>query len=204
MRSAIARFTCVVSVLLLIAGSAGAAMDVDFGPSVPVDDETELFFAISARYFGEDRSTVERYSARYRDPDDLAVALFIGARAERSPEEIYDLYRRGLSWWEIAVEVELQPHVWFVEVSRDPEPPYGRAYGYWRRHQEDPTQVVVLNDAEIQHLVAARMIHEYYGIPAIEAMEWRASGQNLRYLLWTEYRRRHRPSGAAASIGAAR
>jgi len=191
MRSTAARSACCLAAAALLAGLAHSAMDVDFGTAIPADDETEIFFAISARYFDEDRRTVERYSSRYRDPDDLAVALFIGSRSSRTPEQIYSLYRQGLSWHEIAVEVDLPPAAWFVEVTREPGPPYGKAYRYWRRHQEDPDQPVVLNDAEIQHLVAARMIHEYYGIPASEAMEWRASGQNLRYLLGAEYRKRH-------------
>ena len=190
MRTDIARIACLAS-LALVAAPAHAAMDVDFGSAVRADDETTLFFVISARYFGEDRGTVERYSSRYRDPDDLAVALFIGSRSGRTPEQIYSLYRRGLSWLEIAVEVEVPAEAWFVEVEEHPDPPYRKAYDYWRRHQEDPTRAVALTDAEIQHLVAARMLHEYFGIPATEAMEWRASGQNLRYLLGAEYRKRH-------------
>ena len=90
----------------------------------------------------------------------------------------------------------LEPDVWFVETSRTPGPPYGRAYGFWKKHREDRRHVMVLTNDDVRNLVAARVIHEYFGMPIEEAMGIRAGGDNLRYIMAEQYHRRHgkRPS----------
>ena len=85
---------------------------------------------------------------------------------------------------------------WFVPVQGDPGPPYGKAYGHWKKHKRNPKAAVVLVDADIRNLVAVRVIHEYYGVPVKAAMEWRASGRDLRNLVSDEYHRRHGKGGS--------
>ena len=171
---------------------AQAGLDVEFGASVRLDDDTDLYLAINSRYFDRDRDSVRTLAARYGHPDDLAVALFIGARSGRAPGTIFSLRQEGLSWWEISLRFGLPLDVWFVEVPRDPGPPYGHAYGHWKKHKRHRRDVVVLTDADLRNLVAVRMLHEYYDVPVELAMEWRSSGSDLRSLMSTEYHRRHR------------
>lgn len=180
-----------VLAIATIAGPASAGVDIDFGATVRIGDDADLFFAISSRYFEQDRTTVERYAVRYNDPDDLAVSLFICRHSGRSPEEVFRLFRRGLSWWDISIRLGIPADAWFVQVDRDPGPPYGKAYGYWKQHKRDRRQALVLSDIEIRDLVAARMIHEYYAVPVGTAMELRAAGLNLRGIMADEYHRRH-------------
>ena len=179
------------------AGStARAGIDIDFGASVQLGDDTDLYFAISSRYFDRERTVVESWGARFRDPDDLAVALFISRHSGKSLDVILDSRRKNKSWWDISVRLGVPVDVWFVPVKRDPGPPYGKAYGHWKKHRNDPA-AVRLTDADVGNLVAVRMIHEYYGVPVEVAMEWRSSGSDLRTLMSGEYGKRRGKHRAA-------
>ncbi len=175
----------------LAAPAAIAGVDIDFGANINVNDHTNLFLSISSRYYDRDRATVASFGARFEDPDDLSVALFINRSCGRSLDDIWVLRRQGLSWWDISLRYRVPVDVWFVPVRRDPGPPYGKAYGYWKKHRRDPHARVVLADPDIRNLVAVRMIHDYYGVPVETAMQWRASGRKLNTLMAEEYNRRH-------------
>jgi len=183
---------------LLAAPVAIAGIDIDFGANVNVNDHTNLFFSISSRYYDRDRATVSTFGARFGDPDDLSVALFVNRSCGRSLDEIWVLRRQGLSWWDISVRYRIPVDVWFVPVARDPGPPYGKAYGHWKKHKRDKHAVVVLGDPDIRNLVAVRMIHDYYGVPVETAMAWRASGRKVHTVMAEEYNRRHTKNTADA------
>src|SRR5262245_35941886 len=165
---------------VIASSAAQAAVDIDFGAAVRVNDDTDLYFAISSRYFDRDRREVEYWGRRCEDPDDLAVALFIARHSGRSLNEIFDLRHRGRTWWEISVRYGVPDDVWFVPVRRDPGPPYGKAYGHWKKHRRDERQALVLSDVDARNLVAVRVMHEYYGVSAQIAMGWRSDGTDLR------------------------
>lgn len=176
----------------LAAGPATAGVDIDFGAAVPVGDDGALFLSVSSRYFDRDRAQVEDWSRRwYRDPDDLAVALFVGRHCDRDPEFIFSLRKEGVGWFEIANRCRVPVDAFFVPVEREPGPPYGKAYGHWLRNRHDRRHVIVLDDDDVRRLVSARMLHEYYGVPIETAMSWRAGGRNVREVVAHRYRERH-------------
>lgn len=185
--------TMTVLALMFVAGvNAHAGMDMRFSADVPVGDDGSLFLSISSRYFDRDRRQVEDWSRRYYpDPDDLAVALFLSRHCGRGPEFAFNLRKQGLGWFEISNRCEVPVDVYFLEIDHDPGPPYGKAYGHWKKRRHDGRHVVVLDDDDIRNLVAARMAHEYYGVPVAVAMQWRASGQDIRRVMTGEYRNRH-------------
>ena len=178
-----------------------AGLDIDLGASVRIGDDSDLFLSVSARYFNADRGSIDRVATRYRNSDDLAVALFVARRSGKSADHIYGLRQGGLSWWDISVRLGLPMDVWFVPVARDPGPPYGKAYGHWKNHKRDKRHAVALSDAELRNLVAVRMLHEYYGVSVAVAMDWRSSGRDLRVLVSNEYNKRHGHKRTAATPG---
>ena len=184
-----------------LAPAALAGVDVDLGASFPVGDNGRLFFDISSRYFDFQPAVVEHWGVRYTNPDDLAVSLFIARQSGRSPDVIFALRRQGLSWWDVGLRTGVPVDAWFVPVQRDPGPPYGKAYGYWRKHRENPKYMVVLGDVDARNLVAARMAHEYYGVPMDDAMRWRSSGRNVRDMMVREYDVRHGRGGGDRDQG---
>ena len=170
---------------------ARAGLDIDLGAKLRINDDTDVFIAVSSRYFQHDREVVVQWRDRYDDPDDCTVALFLSRHSGKSPRQIFILRREGLSWWEIGLRLEIPAKVWFVAVSHDPGPPYGNAYGHWRKHKKNPKHQMILTDAEARNLVSIRMIHEYYGVSASVAMKQRASGKDIQTLMAGEYRKRH-------------
>lgn len=184
-----------------VTAPAYAGIDIDFGVAAEIDDRTDLYFSISSRYFDKDRDTVSRWGMRYRDPDDLAVVLFIHKHTGRSLDDLYSLRQHlGLTWWEIAFRYGMPADAWFVPVQRDPGPPYGKAYGHWKNHKRDRGTSVALSDDDLRNLVAVRMVHEYYGVSVDVAMEWRSGGQDLRVLMTDEYEKRHGNPHDTASV----
>ena len=190
----------VLLALLVVAGlaapTAQAGLDIDFGAAVRIGDDNDLFLSVSARYFDEDRRSIDRVAVRYSNPDDLTVALFVARRSGMSADAIHRMRTNGLSWWDISVRFGMPVDVWFVPVRRDPGPPYGKAYGHWKNHKRHKHHAVVLTDADVRNLVAVRMLHEYYGVSVDVAMEWRSSGRDLRVLVSNEYGKRHGPKHA--------
>jgi hypothetical protein len=186
----------VLLALFVVAGmavpTAQAGLDIDFGAAVRIGDDNDLFLSVSARYFDEDRGSIDRLALRYRNPDDLTVALFVARRSGKSADAVHRLRTDGLSWWDISLRFGMPMDVWFVPVRRDPGPPYGKAYGHWKHHKRNRHHAVVLTDADVRNLVAVRMLHEYYGVSVDVAMEWRSSGHDVRILVSDEYGKRHR------------
>ncbi len=185
----------VLLALLVVAGmavpTAPAGLDINFGAAIRIGDDNDLFLSVSARYFDEDRRSIDRLAMRYRNPDDLTVALFVARRSGKSADAVHRMRTDGLSWWDISLRFGMPMDVWFVPVRRDPGPPYGKAYGHWKHHKRNRHHAVVLTDADVRNLVAVRMLHEYYGVSVDVAMEWRSSGRDLRVLVSNEYGKRH-------------
>ena len=180
---------------VVTAPASRASADISFGISAPIGDDGNLFFSISSRYFDRDTRVVSDWGRRFRDPDDLAVFLYLSSRTRVAPEVIYKYRAMGTSWYDVGVRVGVPVDVWYVPVERDPGPPYGKAYGHWKRHQADPSYRVRLSDRQCRDLVAVRMAHEYYGVAPEVAMDWRHSGSDVRTIMTREYRNRHHDGG---------
>ena len=156
------------------------------------EDKKQVFLAVSGEYFSQEPEVMADFGERYGTDDDLAVTLFVAARARRPAEEVHQLRMRGLFWWEIAYMTEVPGDAWYAEFDGEPGPPYGRAYeklASWRRGAIDKLDVT---DDEVRHLVAVRMMHEYFRMPVEQAMELRKSGRDLPTIVATEYRKRSR------------
>ncbi len=181
--------------------SAGLGVDVDLGLSVPVGDDGRLWLDIASRHYDYDPVLVRGWAPRYADPDDFAVALFLARTSGRNPDVIFAMRSQRLSWWDIGLRVGVPVDAWFVAYDGDPGPPYGRAYGYWRKHQRNPKYRVILNDRDCRDLVALRMAHSYYGVPPAQAMQWRRENRNVQRMMVNEYQHRHPGRDAAGPKG---
>ncbi len=183
---------CLLAIALGAApGPARAGLDVDFGARLRTGDDTEIFVEISSRYFERSPDDVQRWRERCGSADDLAVVLFLSRHTGRPPAHIAALRAQGLSWWQVGSHLGMPVDVWFVPVARDPGPPYGKAYGHWRKHRRDRHHEFMLSDGEVRDLVAVRVLKEYFGVEADVALRWRSSGRDVGELAAVEYRTRH-------------
>lgn len=190
-RNALALIVGMLCLGCTIGGTARAGVDIDLRASVPIGDDSQLFFGINSQYYDRDRADVEQWGGQCRNPDDLAVMLFLARHSDRPPAQLIAMRHDGLTWWQIGLRLNVPMDIWFVSMSGDPGPPYGKAYGHWRKHQRDRRHTFVLSDREARDFVAVRMLHEYYRVDVPTAMKWRASGRDLRTLANREYRQRH-------------
>lgn len=180
-----------------------AGLDVSFGAAVQLGDDTEVYVAVSSRYYDQDERNIQKWNRQCKDSDDLAVALFLSRHGHESPDHVFILRSKGLSWWEIGLRLGVPADAWFVPVKRDPGPPYGKAYGHWKKNGKKSSAKMNLSDSDAQNLVAVRMLHEYYGVSIEVAMEWRSSGRDLKDITAGEYRNRHGKNNKATGKVAA-
>lgn len=193
------RFELRASVLILVCALALAAAphpavagpDVPFDAAVQLDDDKSLFAAIATRHYERDPALFAGWEQAFSKPDDLNVALHIARHCDRGPEYFAQMRKSGAAWFEIANRCRVPVEVWFVPVARDPGPPYGKAYGHWKKRQSNPRETILLTDREVRDLAAVRFAHEYYGVPVETAMEWRRDGRDVRKIMVSEYRQRH-------------
>jgi hypothetical protein len=182
----------VVLAALLASPASHAGVDVSFGMYAPMGDDGNLFFSISSRYFDREPQVVQDWGHQFPNPDDLAVFLHVCSHTQLPPPIVYSYRRQGLSWYEVGVRAGLPVSVWYVPVVVDPGPPYGKAYGHWKKHRRNPSYNVRLTDRQARDLVAMRMAHEYYGVTPEVAMNWRRQGSSVQDIMTREYHTRHR------------
>ncbi len=169
-----------IAAVTLAAGLAGpAAAQVQAGISAGPGGVQGFYVSVGS-YFRVPEAEVLAVRDRYRVADEeLPVVFFLAARAHVAPGVIVDLRLGGKGWFDIAVRYHLPPDVFFVAVPAGPiGPPYGNAYGHYRKYQERHVWgQVVLTNREVVDLVNLRFISEYQKVPPGTVMGMRGKGQ---------------------------
>jgi len=151
--------------------------------SIPGRADAQTPFSVDARvgnfhvavanyYHVPEREVVVIRERRIRD-EELPVVLFIAQHARVMPATIVDLRMRGLSWWDISVRYGLGPEVYYVPVAVTPGPPYGKAWGHYKKKPRKQWNTIVLADDDVVNLVHVRFISDYYRIPPERVFEVR-------------------------------
>jgi len=113
--------------------------------------------------------------------EELAVVFFIASRARVSPDEVIALrLKNRWSWVKIVRNYRISPEVFYVPVDGDIRGgPYGRAYGYYKKHPRDKWSRVKLTDKDIINLVNLRFVSEYHKYKPAEVIKMRESGRSF-------------------------
>jgi hypothetical protein len=82
-----------------------------------------------------------------------------------------------MSWPDITFHYGLTSEIYYVPVTRV-GPPYGNAYGHYKKHQKDCKKVVLV-DNDVVNLVNLRFMSEYHGKPAEVVMDRRGRGERF-------------------------
>jgi len=150
---------------------------------VPDRVDTQTPFSVSAQvgnfhvavanyYQVPQREVIVLRERRIRD-DELPVVLFIAQRARVRPATIVDMRLRGMSWWDISVRYGIRPEVYYVPVVVTPGPPYGKAWGHYKKKPRKQWDTIVLADDEVVNLVHVRFLSDYYDVPPERVIEVR-------------------------------
>jgi hypothetical protein len=165
-----------LGLLLMVAGSARA--DVSVGATIDENGIRQFHLAIGTFYNVPERAVTVIKKKGVSD-EELAVVFFISERAGVKPAAVIDLRQLGKSWLDITVHFGLSPEIYYVAVKGDPGPPYGKAYGYFKKHPRSKWREIVLSDVEVVDLVNLRMVSKLYGVEPDEVIKWRAAGKHF-------------------------
>src|SRR5262245_5084400 len=148
--------------------ATGANAQTPFSVSASVGD---FHVAVSNYYHVPEREVIVVRERRIPE-DELPVVFFIAQRAHVTPATIVDMRMRGSSWWDISVRYGLGADVYYVPVAVRSGPPYGRAYGHYKKPRKE-WNTIVLTDADIVNLVELRFISEHYQVAPDRIVELR-------------------------------
>ena len=179
-------------VLFLISAATVSAQKVSAGVSIN-SGHNSFFFAIGDYYRVPEPQIVYMSDHYHIREEELPVVFFLASRAHVEPQVIIDLrLRHRMSWLDITFHYGLTPEIYYVPVTRV-GPPYGNAYGHYKKHKNDYKKVVLVDD-DVVNLVNLRFMSEYHGIAAEVVMDRRGRGEKFAYMN-DEFREEKRPHG---------
>ena len=155
--------------LLGLALIPAIALAGDLGPLEPLAD---LHRAVHES-LGLPEPLIERLLEAGTPDVQLPVVGFLAGQLGQTPERIAELHRGGLSFLDITLRFGAGPELFYVPFERDPGPPYGKAWGYYKKTPRAQWGTIRLSDDEIVDLVNLRVARDYYGVPAERVVEMR-------------------------------
>jgi hypothetical protein len=194
-RAPIARTATAAALILslFVPALAGDAFyDVTLG--LRVGDDARFFLNLTNdRYPAPSQVSVAVVKRCPRPADDFPVIMLLASESRRSPDAVLAMRLRGLTWTDILFELRLSPDVLFVGMDRDPGPPYGNAWGYWKKHGGRPgKRRFTISDAQVVDLAKLRIASSYYRVSPYSIIGQRQRGVSVeRYAA-----NKGRPSGA--------
>jgi hypothetical protein len=159
-----------------------------------VSNDHQLFLNLAVSNSGYDRAVLEPVLPRIHSVEvDLPVVLFVAQQCGRPVDYVVDLRARGLSWSAIFTQLNVRPDVLFVGIDRDPGPPYGKAWGYWRKNP----QSIRLSDDDIRGLVQVQMGSRWAGASPYDLAHARSQGKAVVTFVADKHGRPYRDEGGA-------
>jgi hypothetical protein len=111
--------------------------------------------------------------------DEMPVVFFLAQRAHVRPEVIVSMRMRNMSWMDITLHYGLSPEIYYVPVRvKHYGPPYGHAYGYYKKYPHKDWYKIRLSDADIINQVNLKFISEHHGYAPEEVMRYRSAGRD--------------------------
>lgn len=153
------------------AARAGSSFEFLFSTS-SVTNDSQFLLHLAVGDSRVPRTVIEPVLPRLHSiEDDLPVVLFLARTSGRSIEFIVDLRRQSLGWAVIFERVGVSCDTLFEGFERDPGPPYGKAWGHWKKNPGK----LALSDDDIVGLVRVQTAHRVTGLSALEIVH--AQGQ---------------------------
>jgi hypothetical protein len=164
--------------LFLISVATASAQNISTGISVTNGHLSSFYFAIGDYYHVPESRVVYVRNHHHIHDEELPVVFFLAARAHVAPQAIIDLrVRRRMSWLDITFHYGLTPEIYYVPLTRV-GPPYGNAYGHYKRHKKNYKKVVLVDD-DVVNLVNLRFMSEYHHVAPEVIMDRRGRGDKF-------------------------
>lgn len=176
MKKFIMSFAVAVLSFVLFYGTSQA--EVSFGLSADQDGLRSFYLSVGDQYKVSEKQIV--YVREKKIPDDeMPVVFFLARHASVDPKLIIELRLGGSSWIEISNHYNLSPSIYYVAFQKDPGPPYGKAWGYYKNKKKDQWKNITLSDADIVNFVNIKFASEHFGYSPDEIIKMRDKNQDF-------------------------
>jgi hypothetical protein len=188
------RFLLLISLIALLSGSASlAATSFDVAVGVRVNEDTRIFLNVANETWRPTAPTT--ILRRCANPeDDFPVIAFLAYQSHRSPDYILSLRQAGYDWSDIFFRLNVSPGVLFAGMDRDPGPPYGKAWGHWKREHvsyEGGRSRYRLSDRDVIALVKIQTAARHFGTSAYAVVHDRDGARRADVYAANRWRERH-------------
>ena len=176
------RLVVLIGFILITRPAASAHADTQWnvGLSGGSDGIEGFHVSVGDYYHVPDRNVIV-VGERGIPDDELPVVFYLAMRAHVSPEVIVDLRLGNMSWMDITVRFGMHPDIYYVPVKVSRQgPPYGRAYGYYKKHPKGDWKKLVFTDADIINQVNLKFLTEHYGYAPEKVMKARSDGKSFK------------------------
>ncbi|PIP08618.1 MAG: hypothetical protein COX51_03540 [Syntrophobacteraceae bacterium CG23_combo_of_CG06-09_8_20_14_all_50_8] len=173
----------VIIFMVLVMATLGSTIPraeagTEFGISVGEEGLRSFYLSVGDHYRVPQREVVI-IRERGIPYEEMPVVFFIAGRAHVAPGVIVDLRLRGMSWMDITFHYGLSPEIYYVPLRVAPGPPYGRAYGYYKKWPRKKWRKVRLGDDDVVNLVNLKFASEHYGYSPEKVIKMRSGGRNF-------------------------
>lgn len=167
--------------LLLLSFVGSAFAQVSLGLSV--NEGGNSFFLSVGDYFGVPQKEVVYVRERHIPDDEIPVVFFLAKRARVAPSAIIDMRLRGMPWMDISLHYGLGPDIFYFPVKETVVlgPPYGKAYGYFKKPRKEWKHIRFADD-DVINLVNLRFISEHHHYAPEKVIVMRGEGRNFVYI----------------------
>jgi hypothetical protein len=167
-------FAFLFAAVLAATGSPASAGSFDFLFSLNhVHNDTQYFLNLAVSNSGFPQPVIEPLLPRVRYVEtDLPVLLYLQHASGWPLPQLVDLRARGASWSVIFTHVGVPQAVLFEGIPDDPGPPYGHAWGYWKKNPRGAR----LQDRDVCELVRIQMASQWVGIRQADLARGYAQG----------------------------
>ena len=168
----------VLVLLALTAPTDRCQAEVNLGISIDEDGVRGFYLAIGEHFKAEAQQVTAVKKADIPD-EQIAVVFFMAKRCYVSPSIIIRHRHDGLSWMDICLNYGLTAEVFWVDLKHTPGPPYGKAWGHFKKKKKDKWGSIRLTDIEIVDFVNLKFLSEHHGYSPDEVVKMRSGGTNF-------------------------
>ena len=112
--------------------------------------------------------------------EEIPVALLIGKKTGKAPQEIANMKLAGKSWMETVNELSLQSEIfYFLLVGEVKSKTYAPIFEKYKSTPEKKWDQLELTDGEIINMVNLRFIYTYHDYSVFEVMAMRDLGESF-------------------------
>jgi hypothetical protein len=170
----------VILAFIMFSPVDSAEASVDMGVSIGNEGLRGFYLAVENYYRVPEREVVV-VRERHIPDEEIPVVFFLAQKAHVRPSAIIDFRLAGKTWLDISLHFGLGPEIFYVPIRETVVigPPYGKAYGYYKKKPKKQWRTIVLSDADVVNLVNLRFISDHYTYEAETVMKLREGGKNF-------------------------